>query len=162
MNDIRKLQKPLGKVYKHQHHHSHEGKCGCNHEHSKEELYGELKEVPAVFSNTISLELNKEILVNELEKSLEAWIESLKKWVLENKYFIGHIKAFIEGGENFNVWIATTGKETNIKTSENHGYEKIKGITVNITAIVFGTDEKTLKFTTLKKLEELLHVKIHC
>lgn len=151
MNDIRKLQKPLGKVYKHQY-----------HKYSKEELYGELKEVPAVFSNTISLELNKEILVNELQKSLEAWIESLKKWVLENKCFIGHIKAFIEGEENFNVWIATTGKKTNIKTSENHEDEKIKSITVNITAIVFGTDEKTLKFTTLKKLEELLHVKIHC
>ncbi|AWI06129.1 hypothetical protein [Clostridium drakei] len=151
MNDIRKLQKPLGKVYKHQY-----------HEHSKEELYGELKEVPAVFSNTISLELNKEILVNELQKSLEAWIESLKKWVLENKYFIGHIKAFIEGEENFNVWIATTGKKINIKTSENHEDEKVKSITVSITAIVFGTDEKTLKFTTLKKLEELLHVKIHC
>ncbi|AKN31753.1 hypothetical protein Ccar_13125 [Clostridium carboxidivorans P7] len=151
MDDIRKLHKPSGKAHKHQH-----------HEHSKEELYGELKEVPAVFSNIISLELNKEVSVNGLEKSLEAWIESLKNWVLENKYFIGHIKAFVEGEENFNVWIATTGKNTNIKTSKNHEDEKVKSITVNITAIVFGTDDKTLKFITLKKLEELLHVKIHC
>ncbi|OAA82889.1 hypothetical protein [Clostridium ljungdahlii] len=142
----------------HEHDHSH---CEEHHHHhhcdeNEEDLYGELNEVPAVFSYTESFELKKEAKGDKLQESFVHWIENLRKWSIENKHFIGHIKIFVKDEKDFNLWVATTGKKINVKTfSENNDYD-IKNITVNMTAIVFGTDEETLKSVVLKKLDEEL------
>ncbi|MBV7274237.1 hypothetical protein I6U48_15120 [Clostridium sp. PL3] len=146
--------------------HTH-GSCNCNehnHEHdhhhcdhSHDELYGEKEELPAVFSYSTSLKFEKEINGSELQSCLIEWIESLKEWVLKNKYFIGHIKAFVEDeNHHFKLWISTTGKNVNIKDNDNSKNDSIKTIAVNMTAIVFGTDERVLKKQALDILNKKL------
>lgn len=154
---MNKIQKPsFSKVHKHSKDDEHQHKCGCTHNHSHEKLYGELQEVPAVFSNSTSFEFDKEVTGYELQNCLVDWIESLTQWVLQNKYFIGHIKIFAESRENFNLWISTTGKKINIKTSEEYKDNNLKNITINMTAIIFGTDEQTLRSVTLENLNKRL------
>lgn len=138
-----------------EHNHEHEHHHHCDHSH--DELYGEEEELPAVFSYSTSLKFEKEVNSSELQNCLIEWIESLKKWILENKYFIGHIKAFVEGGNNsFKLWISTTGKNVNIKQDNNSKNNSVKAITVNMTAIVFGSDQQVLKKQTLDILDKSL------
>ena len=114
-----------------EHSHEHEHHHHCDHSH--DELYGEEKELPAVFSYSTSLKFQKEVNGDKLQNSLTEWIESLKRWVLENKYFIGHIKAFAEEeAHHFKLWISTTGKNINIKGNNNSESSKIKTITINM------------------------------
>lgn len=154
---MNKIQKPsFSKVHKHSKHDDHEHKCGCTHNHSHEELYGELKEVPAVFSYSTSFQFDREVTGYELQNCLIDWIESLKQWVAHNKYFIGHIKVFVESNENFSLWISTTGKKINIKASEEQQNNNLKNITINMTAIIFGTDEQTVRSVTLENLNKKL------
>ena len=142
MNNIHKLQKPLcSKVNKH-----------LRDNYCKKDLYGQLQEVPAVFSHTTSFEFAEEVSEDKIQDGLKAWVEDLKQWALQNKYFIGHIKVFAESGKNLSLWISTTGKTTNIKALEDEKNSNIKEITINITAIVFRTDEQTLKSVSLKSL----------
>lgn len=124
------------------------------HNHSNKELYGEVNEVPAVFSYCTSLKFYKEVPPQHLEKSLVDWIENLRLWAVQNKYFIGHIKAFVEGGEDFKLWISTTGKVINVKGSEVKEPSSLKFITINMTAIIFGIDEKDLKLIVLELLQK--------
>jgi hypothetical protein len=139
----------------HTHNHlcdEHQHSCENTHEHHKEELFGELQEIPTVFSWSKSFDFNTEVSGYELREGLVEWIEDLKKWVLQNKYFIGHIKIFVEGGKNFNFWISTTGKKINVKGSSDELVSNIKNITINITVIIFGPDEQTLRSITLENL----------
>lgn len=163
MSNIHKLQKPsCNKVHKHLKTDNHEHNCDCNRVHSHEELYGELKEVPAVFSYSDLFKFDKEVTGYEMKNCLVDLIESLRQWTLQNKYFVGHIKVFAESGKDFNIWISTTGKKINIKASDNEGSNNLKSITINITVIVFGTDEQTLKLVTLENLnKKFLHYKEH-
>lgn len=125
----------------------------CEHEHSHEDLFGETSEVPAVFSHKRSIEFSKKVTGNELCTNLVDWIEAIKLWTSQNKYFIGHIKAFAENGENFNLWISTTGNKVNIKGSTEWKKSILKSCNINITAIVFGTTEDNLRKVTLEKLK---------
>lgn len=154
---MNKIQKPsFNKVHKPTKYNKHQHNCGCTHDHSHEALYGELKEVPAVFSYSTSFELDKEVTGDELKSCLVDWVESLKLWVSDNKYFIGHIKIFAENEKGFNLWLSTTGKNINIKSSEKYQDNNIKNITINMTAIIFGTDEQTLRSITLENLDRRL------
>jgi SHS2 domain-containing protein len=154
---VNKIQKPsFNKVHKHSKHDEHQDNCGCTHNHSNEELYGELQEVPAVFSHSTSFELDKEVTGDKLKDCLVDWVESLKLWVSDNKYFIGHIKVFVENKKGFNLWLSTTGKKVNIKASGEYQDNNIKNITINMTAIIFGTDEQTLRSVTLENLDKNL------
>jgi hypothetical protein len=163
VNNIHKLQKPsCSKIHKHFQIDNHEHNCDCAHNHSHEELYGQLKEVPAIFSYSDSFQFDKEVTGYEVKNSLVDWIESLRQWALQNKYFIGHIKIFAENRKKFNIWISTTGKKINIKASDNEGNSKLESITINMTVIVFGIDEQTLKLVTLENLnKKFLHCKKH-
>jgi hypothetical protein len=101
---VNKIQKPsCKKVHKHSKCDEHQPQCGCTHNHSHEELYGESKEVPAVFSHSTSFELDKEMTGDKLKDCLVDWVECLKLWVSGNKYFIGHIKIFVENEKSFNL-----------------------------------------------------------
>lgn len=154
---MNKIQKPSFKnVHKHAKGNEHQHKCGCNHEHSHEELYGELQEIPAVFSHSVSFEFDKEVTGDKLKDYLVDWIESLKLWVSENKYFIGHIKVFAESNQGFNLWLSTTGSKINIKASNEYEKNNIKNITINMTAIVFLAKEQTLKSVMLENLNKKL------
>lgn len=145
MSSVHKIQKVSSdKVKKH------------FHIHHEENLYGESKEVPAVFSYSTSFEFDKKITPHELQNSLMYWIESIKYWALQNKYFIGHIKIFVETAKKFNLWISTTGRNINIKTSEDNLDDDIKSININITVIIFGTDKQTLQSVTLENLNKSL------
>lgn len=153
---MNKIQKPsFNKVHKHSKSDQNQNKYDCTHNHSHEELYGEFQEVPAVFSHSTSFELDKEITGDKLRDALIDWVESLKLWVSDNKYFIGHIKVFVENEKGFNLWISTTGKKINIKASEEY-QDNIESITINMTAIIFGTDEQTLRSVTLENLDKKL------
>lgn len=154
---MNKIQKPLfKKVHKHSKGDEQQHNCGCTHNHSKEELYGEVQEVPAVFSYSTSFEFDKDVKGYELQTCLVDCLEDLKQWVVQNKHFIGHIKIFAESGKNFSIWLSTTGKKINIKTSEDNQDDNIKNIIINMTAIVFGTDEQTLRSVTLENLKKRL------
>lgn len=87
---------------------------------------------------------------------MEAWIETLKQWVAQNNYSIGHIKVFAESGKDLSRWISTTGKTTNIKAIKYEENINIQRITINMTAIVFRTDEQTLKSVSLETLNRNL------
>jgi hypothetical protein len=154
---MNKIQKPsFSKVNKHSKHDEHQHNCGCNHNHSHDELYGELNEVPAVVSYSISFQFDKEVTAHEVQVSLVDWMERLKQWVLENKYFIGHIKIFAEGEKDFNLWISTTGKKINIIGSWDEDEKRIQSITMNMTVIIFGPNEQTLRAITLETLKKTL------
>lgn len=154
---MNKIQKPSFKnVHKHAKVNEHQHKCGCSHDHSHEELYGELQEIPAVFSHSTSFELDEEVTGTKLKDCLVDWIESVKLWVSENKYFIGHIKIFAESNEGFNIWLSTTGSKINIKTSEEYEKNNIKNITLNMTAIIFRAEEQALKSVMLENLNKKL------
>lgn len=150
----------------HIHSYDKTGKCSCGHDHAHEHshgdihdrlhenLYGQPDEVPAVFSQTLQIELKEEVTGEEFKAHLVDWVESLKQWVSQNKYFIGHIKAFVESGEDYRLWLSTTGGEINVKDTSGGKTRKVKHCTVNITAIVFGADEQVLRTVTLNMLNK--------
>lgn len=154
----------------HKHSYDSTGKCSCGyahvhlqsneheyaHGHSHQELFGESNEVPAVFSQSVGIKFKEEITGEELKARLTDWMEGLKDWVSKNKYFIGHIKLFIENEDGFTLWLSTTGKEINIKAPPERQPCKIRCCTVNMTAIVFGTDEQTLRTVSLENLNNVI------
>lgn len=136
------------------HIHEHSHSCGHEHalEHLNQELFGQAKEVPAVFSHSIQIELKKEVSGEELKALLIDWIEDLKQWISQNKYFIGHIKIFAENGKSFNIWLSTTGGKINEKHSPDILNYKVEHCTINMTVIVFGAHEQNLREVTLNSL----------
>jgi hypothetical protein len=124
------------------------------HNCSHEDLHGELGEVPAVFSCSNSFELKNELTGKEIKNIILEFMGGVKKWAQENKYFIGHLKVFVKSEGDFNIWIATTGKEIDIKELSGQDEIDIKHIELDITLIVFGTDEKTLELKVLENLNK--------
>jgi hypothetical protein len=108
------------------------------------------EEVPAVFSHTTSFEFVREVSGDEVQERLEEWIEKIRQWVIENKYFIGHIKIFAESEKDLSLWISTTGKKINVKALKSKKDINIKGININMTAIVFRIDEQVLESVILE------------
>ncbi|MHC6179930.1 hypothetical protein ACYUJ6_08740 [Clostridium sp. JNZ X4-2] len=141
-------------------HHHDSGKNSCNHHHhldndySHEDLYGESEEVPAVFSYSNSFEFRNELAGDEIKSIILEFIKDIKKWVQENKYFIGHLKVFVKSENDFNIWIATTGKKINVKELSGQDENNIKHIDLNMALIIFGTDEETLREMVLKNLDK--------
>lgn len=124
----------------------------CEHEHCNETLFGEANEVPAVFSYKKSIQLNKGITGYELSVNLVDSFEAIKLWATQNKYFIGHIKLFIENGEsNFDLWISTTGNKVNVKGSIEWEKSILKNCNLNMTAIIFGVEEYILRKIIIEK-----------
>lgn len=146
----------------HKHAYDGNGKCSCGqthdhpHEnmqqHANEALFGQSDEIPAVFSHSVQIELDKEASEDEMKARFVEWVESLKQWAAQNKLFIGHIKIFAESEKGFNLWLSTTGKKTNIKGSNAGESYKMRVLTVSMTVIVFGTDEKSLRTVTMDDL----------
>jgi hypothetical protein len=128
-----------------------------NCDHSHEHIHSDASENPAVFSSSIPVEFEKGITGKELTSRLIKLFNSLKQWSTENHYLIGHIKSYVEDGNNFKLWIATTGREINIKNL-NEKNEIIKNITINITAIIFGPDANSLRKIILDNLQGNLQV----
>ncbi|CAB1244934.1 conserved hypothetical protein [Clostridiaceae bacterium BL-3] len=121
-------------------------------------FYGRFKETPAVFSYSNSFEFKNEFTGDEIRDSILEFMNNVKKWVQKNKYFIGHLKVFAKSENNFNIWIATTGKKINVKELSGQDESNIKHIDLNITLIVFGTDEESLKSEALKNLNKSLSI----
>ena len=132
------------------HDHNHED----SHSHPHEELYGEVSEVPAVFSHSFLINFVQEISGEELDNRLIGWIDLLQQWLHQNKYLIGHIKVFIENEGNFNLWLSTTGSKINIQGSTQWQVSRVKSCTIHMTAIAFGITEAVLQKQTLENLEK--------
>jgi hypothetical protein len=125
----------------------------CNHSH--EHIHSDPNENPAVFSTTVSVEFEKEIAGKELTSGIIKWINELKHWSLENHYFIGHIKSYIEDGNNFKLWIATTGKDINANGGDGYN-SAIQKVTISITVIIYGPKIEALRMITLDILQKNL------
>jgi hypothetical protein len=120
--------------------------------HSHENIYSQDK-APAVFSDSIKVSLTKGLTQSELIRLLTEWMEAVRLWAKENHYFIGHIKSFTEDGAGLKLWIATTGSRINIQNSDIDNASAINSITINITAIVYGTDADSLQKIINKNLQ---------
>lgn len=69
---------------------------------------------------------------------------------LQNKYFIGYIKIFAEGGKDLRLWISTTDKKINVIGQWDDHNNGIENITINMTVIIFASNEQTLRSITLE------------
>lgn len=136
--------------HEHEHDHVHDENCGCGHDHG--ELYADPNETPSVFSHTLPYSFKGEVQGSKLEAALNNSLEKLKGWAAENKYLIGHIKLFADGGNDASLWLSTTGKNINKQSSPQWESSSLKGCTLHLTAIIFGTDLNALT----KVIEEYL------
>lgn len=147
------------------HVHVHDENCGCSHEHGHDhvhdencghdhgELYADPNETPSVFSHTLPYSFKGEVPGSKLEAAFNNSLEKLKGWAAENKYLIGHIKLFADGGNDASLWLSTTGKNINKQSSPQWESSSLKGCTLHLTAIIFGTGLNALT----KVIEEYLY-----
>lgn len=131
--------------HEHEHEHCHEHKNEYGHEdkHAHENDHDHSLD-PAIFSETYELLLMKESSTLPVQEALVHWIEEILKWVSNNKGFVGHIKVFIEGMGTENLWLSSTGKAINMNPSAGWSEAKLKKVTINATAIIFGTTKVIL------------------
>lgn len=126
--------------------------------HKHEDLYGESGEIPVFFSHTASISFEKPITGNELYGCLAEWIETLQYWLVQNKYFIGHIKTFTGSEEGFSLWVSATGKNINAKGFPECRESECKSCVISMTVIVFGINKDLLKNKTLEFFEKCMHL----
>lgn len=119
-------------------------------------LLGAEKEIPAVFSQTLFLQFDKDITENTICALLSDWVTSVRHWALFHHHYIGHIKVFAEFGEGSQLWLSATGKEISVKNPALSLQNPVRSGTAAVTAIVFGTDEASLKAAVLNGWEETL------
>jgi len=115
--------------------------------------------VPAVFSQTLAMGFNRNIPGDELCKRLSDWLEALALWAVHNHCFVGHIKVFAESGEEFSLWLSTTGKGINIRNPHQGSGAVVHQATVAVTAIVFGTDDKSLRTVVTDQWNEMMQMR---
>ena len=130
----------------------HDHTTECDPGHSRRDLSGAAEEIPAVFSRSFQLKSQQAITGEKLKDHLVAFIECLKQWAADKKYYIGHIKIFAQGEKGFTLWLSTTGKDINVKAAGRALSDHDEPYTVHVTAIIFGADEPSLR----KKCLELL------
>lgn len=134
--------------------HAHDPTQDCEANHSRGDLFGKSEELPAVFSRSFQLRSRKPVTGEELKDYLVGFLENLKKWVTEKKYYIGHIKIFAQAENGFSLWLSTTGKDINIKAAGSMADYK-EPYSIHLTAIIFGAEDLDLK----EKCLELLRVR---
>jgi hypothetical protein len=159
MSDLHKNEGNEQHEHEHEHEHSHD--ChdhnGCAHEHEQndhqhdnhlhnhEQLYADPNEVPAVFSQTVEIKLQKEVSAEILKKAFISWLSDLQTAMEKRNIFIGHLKTFIEYSPEESLWLSTTGGQVSVKEIPEASKSQVSSFKINITAIVFKTDEGTLK-----------------
>lgn len=121
--------------------------CTCDHLHDQrhEHLHAAQGEEPAVCSFSKMLVFKSNIAGKDLSGALKRCLAELKQWVAENKFFIGHIKVFVEKDGKANLWLATTGKAINVTSAETWDYTEGTQYNLHMTAIVFGPREHVLQ-----------------
>ena len=125
-----------------------------SHDHGA--LLGVREEIPAVFSQTLTLQFDKDMTENAICALLSDWLTSIRHWALFHHHYIGHIKIFAEFGEGFQLWLSATGKEISVRNPSGSLSAPIRSGTAAVTAIVFGTDEASLKAAVLNGWEDTL------
>ena len=136
-----------GHVHDHSDEHFH-GDIECHEGHEHDVLFGQTDEIPAIYSDTFELRFGLELSSGYLCNCLTEWIESVKNWAAENKYFIGHIKAFVISDVGSSFWLSTTGQNVMIKTQQEENPELMSRCELNATMIVFGCEAEYLKKTS--------------
>ena len=139
--------------------HDHDDHDSCGHKYNREpgrqKLFGQVDEAPAIFSDTFEMDLEKEVKCDNLKALLTEWIEGLKEWAKKRKYYIGHIKAFIDSKDGYSLWLSTTGSGINVNDKHTNQSGAVSRCSISLTMIVFGTDKKTMQKAAV---EQLTHV----
>ena len=126
----------------------------AGHDHGA--LLGVREEIPAVFSQTLTLQFDKDMTENAICALLSDWLTSIRHWARLHRYYIGHIKIFAEFEEGFQLWLSATGREISVKNPAMGLPKPVRSGTAAVTAIVFGTDEASLKAAVLNGWEDTL------
>lgn len=139
----------------HHHHHDHD----CDHHdccHSEEKpRRKDPGEMPAIFSRSLEWNFTKEISGEQLVQQLSGWVEKLNQWTKEKSYHVGHIKSFITASSDLNLWLASTGREINVKGAQKWQGQRLQKFTMNLTAIIFGPREEELEEVILQGLNQV-------
>ncbi|QOX62358.1 hypothetical protein FRZ06_02780 [Anoxybacterium hadale] len=124
--------------------------------HDHGDLIGAAEEIPAVFSQTLLLQFERDMTENAISALLSDWLISIRHWALLHHHYIGHIKIFAEFEEGFQLWLSATGKEISVKNPARCLANPVRSGTAAVTAIVFGTDEESLRAAVLSRWEDTL------
>ncbi|SHI94833.1 hypothetical protein [Desulfosporosinus lacus] len=106
---------------------------------------------PAIFSETQTLGFLEKVTSEKIQQSLILWVKEISDWSKDKAYLVGHIKVFVEGLEN--LWLSSTGRSINIKHSQGWSEWTADMVTLNVTAIVFGTSKKVLEEVAQERLK---------
>lgn len=142
----------------HEHIHKHDGCQDDEHLHNHGQLYADPDEVPAVFSQTFDVKLQKEFSLKEIKESLHSWLSDLQTKLKDENSFIGHLKAYAEYSPEESLWLSTTGDEISLKEIPEGRESSTSCFVLNITAIVYGTDEASLENVVMQELGNKLGV----
>lgn len=102
---------------------------------------------PAVFS--VSGKLPRKILGGVITSSMTCLLEDLQRWAIYNKYLVGHIKAFA-GDAGHNLRLSVTKGPVSIKHTPGWSDFEYEGLTIALTAIVYGPESTALRQTAVE------------
>lgn len=105
----------------------------------------------AIFSETHSLVFSEKVKSEKIQQALTQWVKEIRDWSKDKAYLVGHIKVFVEGQEN--LWLSSTGRSINIKHSQGWNEWTTDRVTLNLTAIIFGTSRKALEEAAQERLK---------
>lgn len=103
--------------------------------------------VPAVYS--VSGKLPRKISGSEITHSMTCLLEDLQRWAICNKYLVGHIKAFA-GDVGHNLRLSVTKGQVSIKYTPGWPDFEYEGLTIAVTAIVYGPESTALRQTAVE------------
>ncbi|MBP1625673.1 MAG: hypothetical protein H6Q00_148 [Holophagaceae bacterium] len=147
-----------GCEHDHEHHH-HDHHHAQGHQPSPDDLFHAPGESPAVYSTTRPVSCPRGVAGPDFTAAMTRCVEKVRDWAADHRHLVGHIKVFVENGKMENLWLASTGKGINLKTSEGWDAGISETFQLHFTAIVFGTDPDHLKTIALTHIDrELKHV----
>jgi hypothetical protein len=109
---------------------------------------------PSVFSHSVTFQFDREIAGNEVITCLHDCLEDLNRWAYDNGCLVGHIKIFAENEEDLKLWVASTGREISVNKPIDCEGRRFRALCVNITAIIFGTDNESVRAVVLESLDK--------
>ncbi|MGD0230391.1 MAG: hypothetical protein ABSC19_08535 [Syntrophorhabdales bacterium] len=134
--------------------HDHGGPPGTTGGHA----HGHPDPEPSVYSHSLSARLDRTITGKELIARVTDCVNDLNLWAREHGVLVGHIKVFVEGEETLKVWIASTGREVNLNISAGCRGTRVGAFTLDMTAIMLGTDSQSLRAAVLETVNKRIHI----
>ncbi len=141
---------------------------GCSHDHghshghhphgqpSADQLFHAPGESPAVYSATRSVSCPSEVSGQAFSAVMMRCVAGLRDWAVAQRHMVGHIKVFVENGQNENLWLASTGRNIQMKSSGCWDAGLSQEFKIHFTAIIFGPDPCHLKGIAMERLDSEL------